>query len=505
MADYDIIIIGSGAGGGTLAYALAPTGQQILIVERGDYIPREKANWDPTAIFLEQRYQIQEDWYDERQQPFHPEAYYVVGGNTKVYGAALQRMREQDFGELAHYDGVSPAWPFSYGDFEPYYTRAESLYKIHGRRGEDPTEPQMSADFPFPPFPHEPRIQKVADQLQKLGLQPFHATLSLNRDVENPHNRPCIRCDTCDPYPCLADAKADAQVTCVDPALAYDNVSLLKNAYVARLHTDASGQQVTQVEVQTDGETRMLTADRIVVSCGAINSAALLLRSASEAHPNGLANSSDQVGRNLMFHNHTSLVAVSAEPNPTVFQKTLSLHDFYFGGPDQDYPLGQIQLTGKAKWQRLKHQAPEDMDRAMLEYISQHSVDWWVTTEDLPSSDNRVTLTPTGDIQISYQPNNLKAHHDLIAVLEGYLKQIGFYLFWHKYMGLPVVWHQSGTCRMDTDPKTSVLDTHCRTHDVENLYVVDSSFFPAMGAVNPTLTIIANALRVGDLFKASLG
>jgi choline dehydrogenase-like flavoprotein len=502
---YDIIIIGAGAGGGTLAYALASTGKRILMLERGGYLPKEKANWDPTAILLEQRYQTQETWLDQQEQePFKPEAYYNVGGNTKAYGAALQRLRAEDFEPLQHYDGVSPAWPLSYDEYEPYYTQAERLYTIHGQKGEDPTEPPMSADYPFKPFPHAPRIQTIADQLRDRGLHPHHLTLALNRDVDHPENRPCIRCDTCDPYPCLADAKSDAQIACVNPALKNSNVSLLTHAKVTRLHTDSSGHRIQTVEADVEGELQQFSADIVVVSCGAVNSAVLLLQSANDQHPEGLANSSGLVGRNLMLHNHSAVIAVSDQPNPTTFQKTLGINDFYFRGIDQDYPLGQIQLTGKAKWQRLRHMFPGDFPQAMLEYAADHSVDWWVTTEDLPRPENRVTVDQQGKISVSYTPNNLKPHWELVGLLENYLRELGFFMFWQKKVGMPVVWHQAGTCLFGDDPNSSVLNLDCRTHDIENLYVVDGSFLPTLGAVNPTLTIAANALRVADHLRHQL-
>lgn len=496
MADYDIIIIGSGAGGGTLALELAGTGKRILILERGDYLPREKENWEPSEIFLENRYQTRETWFDAEDEGFTPEAYYNVGGNTKLYGALLQRMRERDFDELHHAEGVSPAWPFDYAEMEPYYTEAERLFKIHGVRGEDPTEPPMSADYPFGPFRHEPRIQDIADALADKGLKPIHATLSLNRDEENPHLRPCIRCATCDPYPCLVDAKCDAQIACVDPALKYDNVILWTNSYVEKLVTSASGEEVKRVLVQRDGESVELSADTYVVSCGAVNSAALLLRSSNGAHPDGLANSSGQLGRNIMFHNHTGLVAVADKPNPTVFQKTLAFHDYYFSGPEQSYPLGTIQLTGKAPWQRLKAMAAGDLPQETLEHMAAHSVDWWVTTEDLPRPENRVSLS-SDRIKVAFTPNNLKPHRELLQLWTQHLRDLGFYLFMTKTMPIETVWHQGGTAKFGTNPKESVLDTNCKAHDLSNLYVVDSSFMPSLGATNPTLTIIANALRVG--------
>ena len=501
---YDLIIIGSGAGGGTLAYALAATGKRILILERGEYLPREQENWNPTAVFLEQRYIAQEKWYDRNQESFRPEIYYGVGGNTKLYGAALQRMRVEDFGEIQHYDGISPAWPFPYEEFETYYTQAESLYKIHGKRGEDPTEPPASAEYPFPPVPHEPRIQEVADGLKDRGLNPFHITLAVDRNVDNPQNSVCIRCGTCDPYPCLINGKCDAQVTCIDPALEYDNVTLQMNAKVTQLITESDGKTIKAVEAEVEGEIQQFTGDIVVVACGAINSAALLLKSANDQHPNGLGNSSGLVGRNLMLHNHSALIAISHKPNPTAFQKTLAITDYYFNGPQQDYPLGQIQLTGKAVWQRLKHMADQEMPQSVLEYIAEHSVDFWVTNEDIPRPENRVTVNSQGNITVDFTRNNLKPHKELVEVLEQHLKELDFYMFWTKLVPLSAVWHQGGTCVFGTDPQKSVLDVNCRSHDVDNLYVVDASFFPSIGAVNPTLTIVANALRVADHLKEKM-
>ncbi|MGL5794344.1 MAG: GMC oxidoreductase [Waterburya sp.] len=501
MNHYDVIIIGAGAGGGTVAYSLAPTGKRILILERGGYLPKEDDNWNPDAIFQGRKYQIAEKWLDQDNNAFLPQAFYNVGGNTKVYGAALQRMREEDFGEIQHQGGISPGWEFSYQDFEPYYTRAESLFKIHGQRGEDITEPTMSAEYPFPALPHEPRIQEVADDLQKLGLHPHHLTLAVDRNVEDPENSPCILCATCDPYPCKIDAKMDAQTACVDPATEYDNVELKINALVTRLITDNSGNKVQAVEVEIDGNKVQYTADTFVLSCGAINSAALLLKSANDKHPNGLANSSDMVGRNLMLHNHSAVIAIADQPNPTIFQKTLGFNDFYFGSSEHDYPLGQIQMTGKSKWNRLAIFSPDSVPKPTLEYMAAHALDWWLTSEDLPDPDNRVTFTSEGKLKVDFTRNNLIAHRELINLWQGYLRQVGFFMFMVKEVPLSAVWHQIGTCKFGSDPQTTVLDLNCRTHDLENLYVVDASFFPSMGAVNPTLTIIANALRVSDRLK----
>ena len=328
---YDVIIIGTGAGGGTLAYRLAPSGKRILLLERGGYLPREKDNWDSRAVFVENKYKAKVSWQDKDGKVFHPGIHYYVGGNTKVYGAALLRFRRQDFGEVKHHGGLSLAWPVTYEDLEPYYTEAEHLYHVHGQRGEDPTEPFAGAPYKYPPLRHEPRIQELHDDWTKMGYRPFHLPVGIMLDEEHREKSPCIRCNTCDGFPCLVNAKADAQVVCVDPALRSPNVTLLTQAYVTRLEASASGRAVSKVHVERDGERESYSADIVVVSCGAINSAALLLRSANDRHPRGLANSSDAVGRHYMCHNNSVMLAISKKPNPTVFQKSIGLNDFYFG------------------------------------------------------------------------------------------------------------------------------------------------------------------------------
>lgn len=510
---YDIIIIGSGAGGGTLVHKLAPSGKRILLVERGGYAPREKENWDPKEVNARGRYQTKEIWYDKDGKPLHPHTNYYVGGNTKFYGAALFRLRKEDFGELKHFGGTSPAWPLAYDDFEPYYTKAEQLYQVHGSRGEDPTEPAASAPYPYPAVSHEPRIQELSDDFARLNLRPFHTPLGVMLDEKDPAHSRCIRCSTCDGFPCLVHAKSDAQVVCVDPALQYQNVSLLTDAYVSRLETDSGGGKVTRIQVLRNGTPETYTADIFVVSCGAINSAALLLRSANNKHANGLANSSDMVGRHYMGHVNSVLMAISKCPNPTIFQKTLSVNDFYLGSPEWEYPMGHISFVGKLDRETLKAGAPAIAPGWTLELMAKHSLDFWLTSEDLPDPNNRVTLDKKGNVVLSYHPNNQEAHKQLTKKLESLMKQQskcpehgskchqGLFsrnLFLGQQIPLAGVAHQNGTLKFGNDPKTSVLDKNCKAHDLDNLYVVDASFFPSSGAVNPALTIMANALRVGD-------
>ncbi len=510
---FDVIIIGSGAGGGTLAYHLAPSGKRILLLERGDYVPREKDNWNSGAVNVEAKYNTKEVWYDKDGKPLHPHTNYNVGGNTKFYGAALFRLRKEDFGEIKHYSGISPAWPISYEDLEPYYLQAERLYHVHGRRGEDPTEPPASGAYPHPPVSHESRIQQLSDDFAGLGLRPFHVPLGIQLDQKDSHASKCIKCDTCDGFPCLVSAKSDSQVICVDPALAHANVTLQTGALVKGLETSVSGREVTGVLVECKGETSRYTGNVVVVSCGAINSAALLLRSANDKHPRGLANGSDVVGRHYMGHVNSVLMAVSKCPNPTVFQKTLALNDFYFRSNEWAYPMGHISFVGKLDGVTLKAGAPAIAPGWTLDLMARHSLDFWLTSEDLPDLGNRVTLDRQGNIVLSYTPNNQEAHKRLTAKLENLMKQQtkcpvhghechqGLFarnLFLGQRIPLAGVAHQNGTIRFGRDPKTSALDPNCKAHEIDNLYVVDGSFFPSSAAVNPALTIMANALRVGD-------
>jgi choline dehydrogenase-like flavoprotein len=510
---YDFIIIGSGAGGGTLAYRLAPSGKKILLIERGPYVRREKDNWNSRAVNAEGKYNTKELWWNADGTELHPHTNYYVGGNTKFYGAALFRLREQDFSEIKHYGGTSPAWPVSYNELEPYYTKAEQIYHVHGAVGEDPTEPHRSGPFPYPAISHEPRIQQLSDDFALHGLKPFHTPLGVMLDEKNPQNSRCIRCNTCDGFPCLVNAKADAHICCVVPALRHDNVTLLTDTKVTHLETDGSGREVTAVHVERNGAKESYSAKFVIVSGGAINSAALLLRSANDKHPNGLANGSDVVGRHYMGHVNSVLMALSKCPNPTVFQKTLSVNDFYFSSPEWEFPMGHISFVGKLDGDTLKAGAPKVAPKWTLDLMGKHSLDFWLTSEDLPDPNNRVTVNSDGEIVLQYKPNNEEGHKRLIKKLESLMQlQTKCSVHGHEcheglfarnlYLGqripLAGVAHQNGTIRFGNDPKTSALDRNCKAHELDNLYVVDASFFCSSGAVNPGLTIIANALRVGD-------
>ncbi len=520
---YDVIVIGSGPGGASLAHRLAPrlatAGKRLLLLERGDYLPRSQKNWDSHTVFVQGAYQAAETWQGADGSTFHPGLHYYVGGNSKVYGAALFRLRERDFAELRHKDGISPAWPLGYDVFEPYYTEAEKLFAVHGQRGEDPGEPWASGPYPHPAVTHEPRIQQLADTLAGEGLHPFHLPLGILLDERDGAPTPtsrCIRCDAFDGFPCLLNGKADAQVMCVDPTLAAypDTFTLRTGAYVERLETDPAGRRISRVCVQRAGAIEHYSADIVVVACGALSSALLMLRSANDKHPDGLANRSNLVGRNYMRHTMSVQMALLKEPNPTVFQKTLALSDFYFGADDWEYPLGLIQMCAKSHPDQIRGESLpswlEWLPSMPFDKMAAHALDFWLQTEDLPLADNRVYYDGAR-VVLDVTATNTEAAGRLKQKLRGLLSVAGAHpillerqLYFGKDIPISGTAHQAGTMRFGTDPNSSVLDLDCRAHELDNLYVTDASFFPSIGAVNPTLTIIANALRVADHITARL-
>jgi choline dehydrogenase-like flavoprotein len=573
---YDAIIIGTGAGGGTLALHLAQAGKNILILERGSFMPQEKLNWDTSAVFLDNRYHTKEVWQDKDGKPLHPQQAYFVGGQTKVYGAAMFRMRAEDFGVIQHKGGISPAWPISYSDLEPYYTRAEELFHVHGDLGEaptvaggygssfDPTEPYHSKKYPYAAFSNEPRMQSIEQDVRSLGIHTFPIPLGLKLNEADPVASKCIRCDTCDGYPCLVHAKSDADINCIRQIMHLPNVTLMTNSRAIRLLTNSTGTAVTAVEVihsrlrkvagsaSTSGDVSLeatangniatYRAGFFAVCAGAINSAVLLLASANDKHPTGLANRSDQVGRNFMYHQADALLALSTQRNEDSYTKTWGTNDFYFKDSDPAYPfpLGQVQPVGSFHFEMMKGDAPPLTPGFVLEEMKHHAVPWWLTTEDLPDPENRVTLHnttplwsesqqpgiggahPSGDtghtnefefvtdaapmrIQLNYTPNNVESFDRLKDRWVDILKRAGhastslpLHAYFKKRIPLEGVGHQNGTCRMGSDPETSVLDANCKAHDLDNLYVVDASCFVSASAVNPSLTIIANSIRVAD-------
>jgi choline dehydrogenase-like flavoprotein len=519
MPHFDIIIIGSGAGGATIAAALAETGKSILILERGPHLPVEDDNWDPKAVFVDKKYRTKEVWHDKDGHPFVPNTNYWVGGNTSFYGGALMRFKREDFGEVLHAGGLSPAWPITYDDMKPWYEKAEHVWEVHGTRGIDPTDQDDDPPFPFPAFTHDPGVERLRLHFENLGWTPSPLPLAIRRDDSDPDNNLCIRCSTCGGYPCKLLAKVDARTAALAPLNNATNVTVLAGHKVLKLETDDSGEKVTRALAEGPEGLEMFTGDLFVLAAGAANSAALLLASHTDRHPRGLANSSDQVGRNYMFHATSAVISISVAKFQSPFPKTLCVNDFYFGDPGDDfpYPMGQIQMLEYMTGQTLEGQLadmvppgfiPDDLSDA----VASHMVSFLAMSEDLPDPCNRVTLDDNGNIVLSYTFGDLSGHQRLVDKLEKGLQ--GFarnhYTLFEPHFAVDEILplygtaHQCGTLRMGDDPSNSVVDANCKAHDLDNLYVTDASVFVSSSAVNPTLTIVANAMRVGAHLTATL-
>lgn len=500
VIETDVLIVGSGMGGGTLAYALRDSGLRILIAERGQRLPREPENSSAFEVYVKHRYQNADTWYNGTTgAPFKPGVYYYVGGNTKVYGACLPRFRESDFEETPTADGISPAWPFTYADLEPFYTEAEKLYDVRGEIGDDETEPPRSEPFPHAALDHEPTIAALAKSLQQQGLHPFRMATGMQLDSLEDRRR----CTMCDGAPCETGHKADSENRAVDPALDSKSVSLETGLRVDRLVSDESGLRVVAaLSVREDGSLVRIEASTFVLAAGAVNSAVVLLRSRSVKHPNGLANRTALVGRNYMVHDSTFVVAVNPfRKNDTKWQKTLGINDWYESGPSNPVPLGNVQMLGKLAGPMLRLGA-RFVPIWLLDLVSKRTVDVYLTTEDLPRWTNGVHLSDDL-ISIFWKPTNMSAHRVLVKRMRRALHKAGYPLVLTKRMGIETNSHQCGTAVAGRDPATSVLNADCRAHDVENLYVADGSFFPSSAALNPALTIAANALRIAPKIASS--
>ena len=485
ILETSVAVVGSGMGGATTAYGLAQAGVDCLVIERGDFVKKEDANWSAQEIFINQKYKPNEKWLDERGREFTPGVHYIVGGNTKVYGSSLPRFRESDFLEVRHKEGISPAWPFTYQDLEPYYCQAEQLYKVHGATGEDPTEPPRSQPFPYPALTHEKYIADLAAKLTAAGVKP-HAN-AMGVDLRS--NGKCIRCATCDGFVCKLDAKSDSQSCALEPAIKSGKVKLERNLMVTSI-VEKNG-RVDHLIANRDGQEVKIIAKKYVLSLGAVNTAALLLRSGS------IANSSGLLGKNFMMHNNAHIAAFNFRgKNDVVFQKTLSFSDWYFDG-GSGYPLGAVQLIGKVQGIMMKSYATK-VPLPLLNYIADRSVEFVVMNEDLPTKTNRVEIAKNGMIQIYRKALNTSAHKELMQKTKRVLRKAGFQAIFVQPFDISMNSHQCGTSVAGNDPKLSVVDQYCKAHDLENLYLIDGGFFPSSAAMNPALTIAAQALRVVD-------
>ncbi|MEE8442014.1 MAG: GMC family oxidoreductase [Spirochaetia bacterium] len=507
--DVDVVVIGAGLGGSAVAYALREAGLRVLILERGGYLKQEHENWDPTEVISNRRYESEEEWVDQYGKRFCPRVYYNVGGSSKFFGGVALRFRRDDFNARSYPDGDTVAWPITYEDLAPFYDEAERLMWVHGQIGHDSTEPPRG-EFPGPPLQHEPQIEWLSRRLAGVGLHPLPLPMAVDQGTTGR----CRKGSPCDGFPCKIRAKGDGENSFLRPALrARGNGSLeiRTNSRVVRFNHDERGRTVTSVEYLGGDERHTIAAGTFVLAAGAVNSAAILLQSISTRFPSGLANSSDLVGRNFMAHNNTVLMAFSPfRRNPTRFQKTLALNDFYLPrvgdaggvGPTQ-CPVGHIQMRGKVVEQNLR-QSPRFLVRTFARFIAAHSFDFWVMSEDLPSPDNRVEVFNGREIRLSRTLNNLGSHRALVKELKRILRRIGLPLVIEREPSPQTIQHQCGTLRFGVDRRTSVLDPWCCSHDLTNLYVTDGSVFPSSAAVNPALTIAANALRVGEHIRQEL-
>ncbi|QYZ70485.1 FAD-dependent oxidoreductase [Neotabrizicola shimadae] len=488
----DVLIIGSGMGGATLAAALAPSGKRIVILERGERLEDCPEARDPAAIFGRGFFKPKETWRDVSGEVLNPGNYAFVGGNTKFYGAVLLRYRAEDFAPLRHLEGTTPGWPFPYAELERYYQAAEELYRVRGEVSGDPTEPAHSGPYPFPPIPDEPDIAALRRAFVAQGLHPSALPLGVDLD------RWLARAPTTwDAFPDTTGAKSDAESCGLAEALKHPNVTLLTGARAVRLL--AEGRRITGVEVERAGQRETLSAPVVCLCAGAILSAALLLASADEDHPTGLANGSDQVGRNFMNHNLTGMIACNPlRRNRSIYEKTIQVNDFYLTGGPNGEPLGNIQMLGRITGPILAGEA--GLPLWLARHMADRSIHIMAMSEDLPDPDSRV-FWRNGEVVLDWRRTNTRAHDLLVKKLGQAMRRAGWPIVLSRGFPKSKPSHQCGTARMGADPATSVVDAFGKAHDHDNLWILDASILPTSAAVNPSLTVAALALRAGERIR----
>lgn len=497
--DADLIIVGSGIGGATLASALAPTGLRILVLEKGQRLLPSPEARDDVAIFQRGHFAPTEKWMASDGTSFVAGNYYVVGGNSKFFGAVMYRYRQSDFLPRAHLQGTSPGWPLTYADLEPWYEKAEALFRVRGITDEDPTEPPHASPYAYPPVPDERVMARVRDRLKKAGAHPSSLPLAIDIDTWLAEGK-----TGWDAFPNTGKGKIDAESGPLTDALAHPNVRLMTGAEVLRLETDTSGGQVTAAIMRAAGREHRLTARAFAVAAGAIQSAALLLRSANASHPTGLGNGSDQVGRNFMNHNSSAMLTIDPRlRNTSVYQKTLSFNDFYDADPETGRPLGNVQGLGRITGPILKANMPI-LPMPLARLVAGYAFGWFLQSEDLPNPESRV-IVKDGQIVMHWQRSNMAAHEALIRRTKALMRRAGFPIVLVHTFGRKTTSHQCGTARLGTDPARSVVSTDLRSHQIANLWVTDASVLPTSAAVNPALTVAALALKAAPGLARHLG
>ena len=493
--DADLIIVGSGVGGASLAAALAPSGLKIIVLEKGERILPTPEARDDVAIFQRGHFAPTEKWMGSDGTPFVAGNYYAVGGNSKFYGAVMYRYRETDFLPRAHLQGSSPGWPMRYADLEPWYGKAETLFRVRGTTKEDPSEPVHSTGYTYPPVPDEPVMRKVRDRLKRAGAHP--SSLPLAIDIEQWLAEGKTGWDA---FPNTGRGKIDAESGPLTDALAHQNVRLMTGAEVLRLETDAIGEQVLAAIVRVNGHEQRLTARAFAVAAGAIQTAALLLRSANATHPTGLANGSDQLGRNFMNHNSSAMLTIDPRlRNTSIYQKTLSFNDFYDVDPVTGYPLGNVQGLGRITAPILQANM-KILPMPLARLVAAYAFGWFLQSEDIPNPESRV-MVKDGQIVMHWQRSNMAAHEALIARTKSVMKRAGFPIVLVHTFGRKTTSHQCGTARLGRDIAQSVVNTDLRAHQIKNMWITDASVLPTSAAVNPALTVAALVLRSAGSVK----
>ena len=475
---YDVIIIGSGLGGSSLAWRLSQLGRKVLLVERGDFLkPDRKSEAEPVGKYL----------YHTVKDRLAPLSY--VGGQTKFYGSALYRMRESDFREVEHENGVSPAWPIGYADLEPYYEQAEVLYRVHGSPDGDPSEPPRAGPFPYPPLPHDPFVHKFIQRLERTGT----TIAAIPRGIDYRPGGPCVLCSTCDGFYCQLDAKMDAEIAALRPALATGKLQLTTRTDCLRVLTDSDGGKVTGVVLRRAGQEYTIKAAVVTVCAGLPGSAQLLRRSRNASHPEGLGNASGSLGRYLAGHSVGYLFPfVGWGRTPDIHTKTFGINTFYDSAPDWPYPTGVIQIAGQMPfWGEASR-----LIRPIAHLVGTHSLLCFYMTEAPPTREAGVVFEGDEIVGKVAPPNNMKTFARLRRLALDAFNRAGYQVLSRQRE--PYLWHEVGTARSGADPATSVTDPNCQVHGIEGLYVVDASVLPSAGAVNTGLTIIALALKAGD-------
>jgi choline dehydrogenase-like flavoprotein len=475
---YDVVIIGSGAGGSSLACQLSRTGRQVLVVERGDYLkPRTRSATDRIGIYISA-------FHLQRDAPIA-----CVGGQTKFYGSALYRLRESDFHQVRHESGFSPAWPITYADLEPYYHQAETLYRVHGSPDGDLSEPPRCFPYPYPPIDHGQIVSDMVQRLTRTGAQ----VSAIPRGLDHRPGGSCVLCPTCDAHYCSLDAKMDAEIAALRPALATGNVQLVTRTDCLRVLTDDSGRRAVGVRLRQNESELTVHADAVAICAGIPGTALLLRRSRTHVHPDGLGNQGGALGRYLGGHSTGMIFPfVRWTKVPPIHTKSFAINQYYASAPDWPYPTGTIQIAGQTPfWEEASRAI-----RPIARVVGTHSLMCFYMTEALPRGDTGLIFA--GDTVTARVPP-LENSHTFAKLRD--LAVAAFHRAGYPVLARrrpPYLWHEVGTARFGTDPATSVADPTCQVHGIAGLYVVDASILPSAGAVNTGLTIIALALRLGD-------